>query len=208
MPLQRNKLIFALLTTLLLGGCTVIKQLQDGSSANATTGDTMDSMNTTETMTIRDTPIKQPAKTKKMNIDWLLRYYRHASSASAKVLTDEYQRTKKDFSENQTEKNQWRLAILLSIPGTAFHDAERSSILFKELTNDKLERDPVLNNAAFLMHSLLNEQHHISRKSNSLAEQLVESQSANKKLQEQLDALKAIEDTLYERNKTEVTPKP
>jgi len=205
MPLQRNKLIFALLTALLFGGCTVIKQLQDGSTASAATGGTVDSMNTTKTV---DTPIEQPAKTRKMNIDWLLRYYRYASSASAKVLTDEYQRAKKEFSEKQTEKNQWRLAILLSIPGTAFHDTERSSSLFKELTNDKLERDPVLNNAAFLMHSLLNEQHHISRKSNGLAEQLVESQSANKKLQEQLDALKAIEDTLYERNKTEVTPKP
>lgn len=196
MPLQRNKLILALLTALLFGGCTVVKQLQNGTSTAATTGDTV------------DTPVEQPADTEKMNIDWLLRYYRHVRTTPGKALIDEYERTKKAFEVEQTEENHWRLAMLLSVPGTAFHDAGRSSTLFKDLTNDKLEQDPVLNNAAFLMYSLLNEQHQISKKSDSLAEQLVESQSANKKLQKQLDALKAIEDTLYERNKTEVAPKP
>lgn len=194
MPLQRNKLILALLTALLFGGCTVVKQLQNGTSA--TTDDTV------------DTPVEQPAETGRMDIDWLLRYYRHARTASGQTLTDEYQSTKKAFEAEHTAKNQWRLAMLLSIPGTAFHDTERSSTLFKDLTSDELEQDPVLNDAAYLMYSLLKEQHYISKKSDSLAQQLVESQSANKKLQEQLDALKAIEDTLYERNKSEVTPKP
>lgn len=98
--------------------------------------------------------------------------------------------------------------MLLSIPGTSFYDAGRSSDLFKELTNNDLEHDPRLNDAAFMMHTLVNEQHRIFRRSDTLEAQLAESQAANKKMQNQLDALKAIEDTLYQRNKAEVKPKP
>lgn len=199
MLMQYKILILATLMALLSSGCAVVDQPQNDSRSPATTSDAA------------VTPAEQLAAMndiKKTDIDWLLRYYRLLSTVPSKVLSDEYERTKKEFSAKRSEKNQWQLATLLSIPSAPFYDSGRSSELFKELTNSELERDPLLKDAAFLMHLLLNEQHLISKKSDFLADQLAESQSANRTLQDQVNALKAIENTLYQRNKAEGKSKP
>jgi hypothetical protein len=100
------------------------------------------------------------------------------------------------------------MAMLLSLPSTPFHDPERSSMLFKELANSSPDQDPVINDAAFLMYSWAKEQHRANKRVTALEEQLSQSRSANKTLHDQLDALKAIEENLYQRNKVEVAPKP
>lgn len=145
---------------------------------------------------------------KKVDIAWILQYYRLISTVSNKVLSDEFERTKNEFSTKKTAWSQWQLAMLLSVPSSPFYDPGRSSSLFKELTSADSEQDPVINDAAFLMYYLINEQHQIGKKTAVLEGQLGEAQTANKTLQDQLDALKAIEENLYQRNKVEVAPKP
>ena len=81
-------------------------------------------------------------------------------------------------------------------------------MLFKELADSSPDQDPVINDAAFLMYSWAKEQHQANKRVTNLEGQLEESRSANKTLQDQLDALKAIEENLYQRNKVEVPPKP
>ena len=98
--------------------------------------------------------------------------------------------------------------MLLSLPSTPFYDPARSSVLFKELTNTSADQGPVINDAAFLMYSLVKEQHQTNKRAVDLEGQLAESRSANKTLQEQLEALKAIEENLSQRNKVEAAPKP
>lgn len=142
------------------------------------------------------------------DIHRVFRYYRLASTLSAKDLDNEYQVASKEYAAKKTAENQWRMAILLCIPGTAFYDSGRSSTLFKELTNEGFHQPPELSDAAFLMYSLLNAQNQLDKKLSAATDRLTESQSANKKMQEQLDALKAIEDTLSQRHKAEETPKP
>jgi hypothetical protein len=208
----------------LLSGCAAINTLPEEKNTIKTSGAEESPSERLATTHIPETPSERLTETPKpetpaeglmgmlnadkTDINWLFRYYRWASTASGKALTEEYEKTKKEFSEKWTAKNQWRLAMLLSIPNTSFYDAGRSSDLFKALTNHELEHDPHLNDAAFLMHTLVNEQRRMIRKSDALEAQLTDAQAANKTLQDQLDALKAIEDTLYQRNKAEVKPKP
>jgi hypothetical protein len=199
MLIQRKTLIPAVLTTLLFGGCAPIDQ-KSHDIAPVTTIDR-----------VADTPSEQLAAlndSSKVDVNWLLHYFRLISTVPGNVLADEYERSKNEFSTNRTAKTQWQLAMLLSIPNASFYDAGRSSELFKDLTNNEIEHDPQLNDAAFLMYTLVNERHKISKKSAALEDELAESQSSNKTLQDQLNALKAIENTLYQRNKSEVTPKP
>ena len=143
-----------------------------------------------------------------VDIAWVFQYYRLISTVPTKLLIDEYERTKKDFSAGKTTWNQWQLAMLLSLPTTPFYDPARSSVLFKELTNTSADQGPVINDAAFLMYSLVKEQHQTNKRAVDLEGQLAESRSANKTLQEQLEALKAIEENLSQRNKVEAAPKP
>jgi len=138
----------------------------------------------------------------------LFRYYRRVSTLSPKELDSEYQQASKAFAMKRSAENQWRMAMLLGIPGSAFYDSTRSSTLFKELTNEEFHQSAELNDAAYLMYSLLDAQSQLDKKLGAATDRLSEAQSANKKMQDQLDALKAIESTIYQRNKAEDTPKP
>jgi len=203
----------------LLSGCAVFHKPQNDTNATSADG-------AAGTPSGHFGAMNNPDKT---NINWLFRYYRLISTVTGTQLADEYEKTRREFSEKRTLKSQWQLAILLSIPSTPFYDAGRSSDLFKELTNNDLEHDSNLNNAAFLIYTLVNEQYRIGRKSDTIEVQLIESQAANKPLQDkiksleakltevqsvnqtlqdQINALKAIEDALDQRNRAEDKPKP
>jgi hypothetical protein len=204
--LIRYKLLALIIATeLLSGGCAMLDDIQKNAQQHTATRDDEKMAIPPTTRADQFVAMNKPEEA---DIHWLLSYYHLASIASVKTLTDEYEIARRAFETTRTPKNQWRLAMLLSIPGTPFFDTERSSTLLKKLTSDGPEQDPLLNDAAFLMYSLLNEQNRIARKSDSVAQQFAEAQAANKKLQDQLDALKAIESTLYQRNKAEDNPKP
>ena len=203
MSLQHKSLFFAITIAVTTCGCTVIDQFPnrvntvEAAKPSITTG--VDSP-TSQLTAMHDSS--------KVDIAWVFQYYRLISTVPAKVLNDEFEKTKKDFSAEKTLWNQWQLAMLLSLPSAPFYNPEHSSMLFKELADSSPDQDPVINDAAFLMYSWAKEQHQANKRVTDLEGQLDESRSANKTLQDQLDALKAIEENLYQRNKVEVPPKP
>jgi hypothetical protein len=188
------------ISAVFLSGCAQLGQFPAGNDAAIKSAPRTEENPTGKLVAMHDS--------KKVDIAWILQYYRLISTVPNTVLSDEFERTKNEFSTKKTVWNQWQLAMLLSIPSSSFYDPGRSSSLFKELSGASSEQDPVINDAAFLMYYLVNEQHQIGKKAAALEGQLGEAQSANKTLQDQLDALKAIEENLYQRNKVEVAPKP
>lgn len=199
--MQHKSIIFAAIVTVFASSCTVI----DKFPANKDT--------TESAVSVSDdaSPMGQLAAmhdTSKVDIAWVFQYYRLISTVPVNVLKDEYERTKKDFSEDKTKWSQWEMAMLLSLPSAPFYDPERSSTLFKELADTNSDQGPVFNDVAYLMYSSVKEQYHVRKKAEGLEEKLSESRTANKTLQKQLEALKAIEENLYRRNKVEVPPKP
>ena len=200
MSIQHKLHSFAIIVTVISGGCTVVDKFPN--HANTTIAPVSNG---------EASPMGQLAAmhdSSDVDIAWVFQYYRLISTVPTKILIDEYERTKKDFSAEKTTWNQWQLAMLLSLPSTPFYDPARSSVLFKELTNTSADQGPVINDAAFLMYSLVKEQHQTNKRAVDLEGQLAESRSANKTLQEQLEALKAIEENLSQRNKVEAAPKP
>jgi len=206
MPVQHKYILFAIALAATSSGCAII----DGFPNNASTK----AASTPKPATLAessDSPMSQLTAlhdSSKVDLAWVFQYYRLISTVSTKMLHDEYEKTKKDYSIKKTPWNQWQMAMLLSLPSAPFHDPERSSMIFKELSESSSSQDPVIKDAAFLMYSWTNAQQHTDKRLTSLEGQLSESRSSNKTLQDQLDALKAIEENLSQRNKTEGSPKP
>jgi hypothetical protein len=209
--------VFAFIVVLLSSGCTVLDKFPDQAEtakplppvkkAPASSPKEKSPTSSAE----EESPTSQLAAmhdSSKLDIAWVFQYYRLISTVQVKVLNDEFERTKNDFSRRKTMWDQWQLAMLLSLPSAPFYDPARASILFKELADTSADQGPVINDAAYLMYSWVKEQHQTNKKAADLEGQLAEAQSANKTLQEQLEALKAIEENLYQRNKVEVPPKP
>ena len=192
MSIRHKSLVLIIIMAVISGSCTVLNQLPSTTNASRAAPDAA------VQPTGRSTAMRE---VNKVDMTWVLQYYRLISTAQNNVLNDEFERTRRDFSAKKTARNQWQLAMLLSVPAAPFHDPEQASILFKELADADGEQDSVTDDAAFLMYSL-------TRKSAMLEKRLAESQAANNKLQAQLDGLKAIEKNLYQRNKVETSPKP
>lgn len=206
MLVRHNFILCATLITAILGGCTEFVKLpeQAASTKPAVHNNQVDA-------TPRTSPSRQLEAmhdSSHMDIAWVFQYYRLISTVPLKVLNDEFERTKKDFSENKTAWNQWQLAMLLSLPTAPFHDPDRSATLFKALADTSGDQDPVINDAAFLMYSWTKQQAESGKKVSELEGRLAESRSSNKTLRDQLNALKAIEENLYQRNKVEVPTQP
>lgn len=200
MLVQHKFLFFAIVIAVISSSCTVLDKFPNRiNNDKAPVSDAEDSQ-TGQLAAMHDSS--------KVDVAWVFQYYRLISTVPARVLNDEFERTKKDFSAGKTIWNQWQLAMLLSLPSAPFYDPGRSSMLFKDLVDSSADQDPVINDAAFLMYSWVKEQHQASKRAADLEEQLAESRSTNKTLQDQLNALKAIEENLYQRNKVEVPPKP
>ena len=201
MSMQHKSLILVAFVTAYASGCTVIDKFpvkNDTAAPAVTVSDDASPMGQLAAM----------HDTSKVDIAWVFQYYRLISTVPVKVLKDEYERTKKEFSEDKTKWSQWQMAMLLSLPSAPFYDPDRSSSLFKELADTASDQGPVFNDVAYLMYSSVKEQYQAREKAEGLEEKLSESRSANKTLQKQLEALKAIEENLYQRNKVEVPPKP
>ena len=202
MSLQHSKsLLLTVIVTVISVGCTVVDKFPKhvNNTVNAPVSAPDDSA-TGQLAAMHDSS--------EVDIAWVFQYYRLISTVPVNVLDDEYERTKKDHAAKNTPWNQWQLAMLLSLPSAPFYDPARATMLFKELADSSADDGPVINDAAFLMYSSAKEQIQIHKKAADLEEQLTEARSANKTLQKQLEALKAIEENLYQRNKVEVPPKP
>jgi hypothetical protein len=199
--MQHKYLIFAAIVTVFASSCTVIDKFPPKSSTTEPAVGVPDDA----------APMGQLAAmhdTSKVDIAWVFQYYRLISTVPVKILKEEFERTKKEFSEDKTMWNEWQMAMLLSLPSAPFYDPERSSALFKELADTATDQGPLYNDVAYVMYSSVKELYLVRKKAEGVEEQLSESRSANKTLQDQLEALKAIEENLYHRNKVEVSPKP
>lgn len=99
------------------------------------------------------------------------------------------------FSKDRSPVSRVRLALLLSLPGTAFTDEARALQLLEPLvTGGGTSRSQPLRQFAGLVHADVGERVREQRRSALLREQSVQ-------MKEQLDALRAIERSIIERGK-------
>lgn len=119
-------------------------------------------------------------------VDELLRYGRRLEALPPKALTDEYARAAGALAENHSAANRIRVALLLSRPGTSFHDDKRAQALLKQVMTDaRYSTRRYHGLASFLALTLAERQ----RAEAALAEERRQRQDLQKKLEQ----LKAIE---------------
>lgn len=118
------------------------------------------------------------------DVDGLLAYFARVRTLSAPDLGKEHEAARQAFLASRSDANRVRLAMLLSLPGTALSDEPRALELL----------DPVARNAGGKFHGL----------AALLAANLQERKrlDANAQgLQQKLDALKSLERSMIERKR-------
>lgn len=140
-------------------------------------------------------------------LSWWFDYYRKIGEQPQSMVTKEYQATEVAYASDKSLHVSLRLITLLSLREVPFHNSERAIKLLDELIADTQGQPQSLRDAAAVMRSKLIAEQEDSKKIQTLLGQVKDIQNTNKEIQNQLNALKEIERSLHQRDKTEVNNK-
>lgn len=114
----------------------------------------------------------------------LLIYSQHIRKLSGPDVSREHEAARQAYARARTDFNRLRLAMVLSLPGTAFNDAARALDLCDTVAKHNGAR---LQGLALLLGSHLQEQKRLTANAQGL--------------QQKLDALKSLERSMIERGR-------
>ncbi len=140
------------------------------------------------------------------DVAWLLDYYQHITRQSRASLENKFRQARRELDDRPSPRHQLRLAMLVATPGTRYHNHAQATSWLQDIIKDE-QQNSTLRDFALLLHDSLDRQQQDRAKLNTLNARIKDLQSNNQTLQEQLDALKAIEKSLFERDKIEDTTK-
>ena len=114
----------------------------------------------------------------------LLLYFQHIRKLSGADLSREHDAARQTYARARTDFNRVRLAMVLSLPGTAFYDETRALELYDTVAKHEGGR---LQGLALLLGWHLQEQKRLTASAQGL--------------QQKLDALKSLERSMLERSR-------
>jgi hypothetical protein len=129
-------------------------------------------------------------------------FYGNLITMKASELAGELDMARQSFENDKSELNRLELALLLSLPGTAFRDDGATLALLQPLLKDKSRKGSPLRPLAALLHTELVE---LSRTEETLQQQsakLKEEQRRAEVLQQKLEAILDMEMKMIEREQT------
>ena len=127
-------------------------------------------------------------------------YYTCLGSLSAPDIAKEYIAVGQSYSKTGSDADRIKLAMLLSLPDTAFHSTEEALKLLQDLPDKPGASPSDLRVLAKMLSMLLTEQAHESDTSNNLAKELAAEKAHSNFLQGKIDAVKNLEINMIHRD--------
>lgn len=133
-------------------------------------------------------PVKENPK-----LGEIMRYYSHISALAAPDVVSEYNTVSQSFSKNPTNTERIKLAMLLSLPNTAFHNTAAALDLLETWPDQPSDASSNLHDLARFFGGLLAQQKQADETMNDLGKALASEKLHSKSLQGKIDAIKAFE---------------
>lgn len=124
------------------------------------------------------------------DLDSLLRYFQRIKKLSGTELVREHEEARRTYAAAPSEYNRVRLAMLLSLPNTAFRNEAHALELLDPTVKNRTEG---IYGLAFLLTSYIQEHRKLDGNIQSLQQNVQD-------LQHKLDALKSLERSMSERD--------
>ena len=126
-------------------------------------------------------------------LDELMQYYGRVKQLPPASLETEHQKMALEFASTQSEASRMRLALLLWMPDTSFHDPDAAR---KLIEGREKQKGSGLDSFAMLFEAMLNDQAASDRKLVQIGAQLVAERKRSAALQNQIKAIKKMEKTM------------
>lgn len=130
--------------------------------------------------------------------DDLLEFYDAVRKQPAAELNKEYEKARQQLAQNKTDLYRMRLALLLTLPNTSFHDDAAAINFLNEVLKDAKKNTASLHGLASLLLSGLTEKQRVV---DDLTQKLKIEQKRGDELQVKVDAIKNMEKSMTRRDK-------
>lgn len=142
------------------------------------------------------------------HVEELMLYYDFLRKQPAPELIKEYDKARQGLAQSKTDVNRVRVALLLSMPNTPFHDTAAALGLLNEVSKETKAPSPSLRGLANMMTMMLAEQQRANNNADDLSQKLKDEQKRVDALQGQVDGIKNMEKNLIRRDRRGITIKP
>ncbi len=176
--MNAGRLVMLLTMAVALAGCGLLRGIETGKTE----------------------PWVKPGMSRPANdLESLLLYFDHIKELPASDLGSERDDARRAFTQNQSDFNRIRLAMVLSLPDTGLKDTPRALDLLDPMVRSE---DSSLRGLALLLNAYLQERRRLEGSVQSLQQNVQGLQQNVRGLQQKIDALKLVEKSLSEREQS------
>ncbi|MES2364736.1 MAG: dihydrolipoamide acyltransferase [Pseudomonadota bacterium] len=140
-------------------------------------------------------------------VEEMMVYYDFLRKQTPAELTKEYDKARQNLVQAKTDVNRMRVAMLLAMPNTPFHDSAAASSLLNEVGKDA-KTSPGMRGLVSMMTMLISEQQRANNIADVLSQKLKDEQKRADTLQTQVDGIKNMEKNLIRRDRRGINAKP
>lgn len=131
----------------------------------------------------------------------LMRYSRFITDLTKPEIGREHDKIQSLNTTDPSVRSQFKLAMILSLSSTQFYDAKMAKQILIEFIEASDEHAPTLREYAFVLLESIDKKAKIQQSNNSLQRKLRHEQQLRKQLEQKLEALKSIEESISQRQK-------
>ncbi|MDH5326686.1 MAG: hypothetical protein OEZ68_10280 [Gammaproteobacteria bacterium] len=129
----------------------------------------------------------------------LMRYSRFIAELTKPEITREHEKISGLNVSEPTVRSRFKLAMLLSLPTAHFHDARKAKNILIEFIEESEEHAPTLREYAFVLLEDIDKKAKFQLESTNLRRKLRHEQQLRLQLEQKLEALKSIEESISQR---------
>ncbi len=134
-------------------------------------------------------------------LDALMQYYDFLRKQPPAALVQEYKNAVQEFAQTESDSSRVRMAILLVLPNTSFHDVPAALHLLDNWPEDPKIAPSALDGFARLFSVMLTQQQQQTSAISDLAQKLKDAKKRGDTLQDKIDAIKTMEKNLIDRTR-------
>lgn len=154
-------------------------------------------------------PVEEPPKVEVTPIvsdtDTLIQYAGYLRRLNAADLNREHETLKQTVAKSRTDVSRAQLALIYTLPGLPLRDDAKAIPLLESLSKEAIS--PAVRNFASVLLILVADNKRLDDSAQLLSIKLKDEQKQSAELQQKLDALKSIEKSLSERDRSK-SPAP
>lgn len=129
----------------------------------------------------------------------LMRYSRFITDLTKPDVEREYKKIQTLNRNDPSVRSQFKLAMLLSLPQEQFHDAKLARQILIEFIEGSSDHAPTLREYAFVLLESIDKKAKLMQSTLNLQRRLRQETQRRKQLENQLEALKSIEQSISQR---------